>query len=49
MTNFKQQSARSGVAEDFERVMELVETMRDLAARYKDYAATLRQLQGRTS
>lgn len=41
------QPARTGVAQDFERIRELVETMREMAERYKDQAAMLRQFQSR--
>lgn len=49
MKTVSEQITRTGVAQDFERVLELVEMMRSLAARYKDYASTLRDLQGRVS
>lgn len=49
MNNAPKQPVRTGVTQDFERVMDLVEMMQGLAARYKDYATTLRELQGRVS
>jgi hypothetical protein len=46
MNDRTKQTVRTGVAQDFERIRDLVEKMRDLSARYKDHAANLRQLQG---